>query len=309
MPVVDASRNSRGLPPGPARSFADPRLALPRLGRRSSTTTEVATLSDFDLVYRGGGRYGSRFDTLDGLDVSRVCASAGVAARAWWALLGGRGTPTANCTLVNELLSCLLPPATNSTRRAAAKEAAAEAMEEPDDNSGGVDDEEEKAAEASYQAACPLASELHLGRNDLLTRYTGVFLSSPSRTIVSESVRFIEAVLTRTLNRTCEAATSASTNSPCAPSIIRHDSYSPAIEKDASTGLWRVDDGLLALGEPLWAESNWPEQMYARIYPHGAPKVGESILLLCVGVGSGLLTYAGVLLSRKSYSSMAYKRL
>ena len=68
-------------------------MHVPKSDGRSSTTTEVATLSDFDLVYRGGGRYGSRFDTLDGLDVSRVCASAGVAARAWWARCAGRASP------------------------------------------------------------------------------------------------------------------------------------------------------------------------------------------------------------------------
>ena len=34
-----------------------------------------------------------------------------VAARAWWALAGGRGEPRVNCTLIDELLDCYLAPA------------------------------------------------------------------------------------------------------------------------------------------------------------------------------------------------------
>ena len=90
----------------------------------------------------------------------------------------------------------------------------------------------------------------------------------------------------------------------CSPAVLWHDAYSPAIERAPRTGLWAVVDS----AEPLWAESNWPADMYAAVYPYGAPRVGESLLLLSLGGLMSLLTYAGVLLSRVKYKQ-AYKRL
>ena len=55
-------------------------------------------------------------------------------------------------------------------------------------------------------------------------------------------------------------------------------------------------------------ESNWPAEMYARLYPHGAPPVGESLLLLGVGALGALLTYGSVVLSKRTFKE-AYKQI
>ena len=83
-----------------------------------------------------------------------------------------------------------------------------------------------------------------------------------------------------------------------------HAAYGAGLEQDATSGAWRVADA----SEPLWAESNWPNLMYAKLYPYGAPRVGESLLLLGVGAAAALVTYASVYVSRARYKQ-AYKRL
>ena len=72
----------------------------------------------------------------------------------------------------------------------------------------------------------------------------------------------------------------------------------------AGTGTWRVHDASL----PLWAESNWPAEMYTRLYPHGAPRLAESLMLLGTGVLGALLTYAAVFVSKQAYKQ-SYKQL
>ena len=300
MPVRDGTAG-RGLPPGPARSFADPKLALRRRGiAEGGAATEVATLADFDQSYRGEAVVGSRFDTADGLDASRVCAAAGVAARAWWTLAGGVGSPEADCLRVKQLLDCLLPSPTNSSRKADAKSAALESLEAADERD---DDEPElAAAQSEYEATCPLAAELGIDRRSMATRYTGVFQAERGRVVYSATALFAKAWLERSLNATCDGRSTAE-GLWCEPAVMLHDAYSPGIERDAS-GVWRVSDAT----EPIWAESNWPAEMYARLYPHGAPPVGESLLLLGVGALGALLTYGSVVLSKRTFKE-AYKQI
>jgi hypothetical protein len=83
-----------------------------------------------------------------------------------------------------------------------------------------------------------------------------------------------------------------------------HDAYPAGIERDPSTGRWRVTDP----DEPLWTESNWPNEMYAFLYPHGAPSTVEGLALLGVGALGALLTYVATHVSRYQYKN-AYKRL
>ena len=296
---VRAATAGQGLPPGPGRAFADPKLAVARRGLVShSGTTDVVTLSDFDRSYRLGGRFGSRFDTLDALDASRVCDAAGVAARAFWSLVGGTGTPAVDCGVVTQLLACLLPPAGNQTRFAAAKEAVEErdttfAPEPPD--------EEARAAQRDYEAACPLARELGFDQTTLASRYSGVFVEGR---ISDPTTLFVKAWLDARLNVTCPPVADVEAPAPCAPAVMYHDAYPPGIEPEGDEGAWRVVD----LSEPLWAESNWPDEMYSKMYPYGAPRTAEIMLLLSVGVGGAIATYIAVAVSRRSYKQ-AYKRL
>ena len=211
-----------GLPPGPARSF-DAVDAAPH----------VATLTDFDSEYRGGGRFGSRFDTLEAISASRVCAAASVAARAWWSLAGGTGDPAVNCSLVGELLRCLLPSDGTASPAAASEDGASE--------DGAV-----------AAAACPLAASLGLHgltESELHSHYTGVFISTPSSVSIAPTARFVSAFLERTLNATCDAAVpSAATG--CEPTLAFHDAYSLGIERTGEpTPAWRVAD----VNEPLCA--------------------------------------------------------
>ena len=298
MPVRDAA-GGHGLPPGPGRAFADAKLALGRRGLAAAGgATEVVTLSDFDRSYRIGGRYGSRFDTLAGLDASRVCAAAGVVARAWWAMLGGAGAPAVNCSVVSELLGCLLPPASNQTRFAAAKEAVEEADTTFTDTPLDV---EAQAAQAAYDAACPLAAELGFDRTSLATRYTGVWIEGR---VTDPTTLFVKAWLDARLNATCPPVADVENPAPCQPAVLYHDAFPAGIEQSGRDGAWQVRDDT----EPLWAESNWPNEMYARLYPHGAPRWEESVMLLGVGAFGALATSATVVLSRLSYKR-AYKRL
>lgn len=286
---------AHGLPPGAAQAFADPKVAMrgvldgtdtsagtgPTEPRRRS---HIATLSDFDLAYRAGARFGSRFDTIDGLDVVAVCTASELAARSWWKAAGGHGQPSINCTLVRELLGCLLPPPLASS-------------------SGG--DGGAEASEASGGRACPLAAELGV-EGELHSHYTGVFLSSPGRRAISTTARFAQRWLERSLAAACEPV-AGSAPAACEPNVVLHDAYGAGLALDEESGRWRVVD----TEEPLWAESNWPAEMYAIVYPYGAPRVAESLALLGVGLVSGTLTYLVVVISRRQYQAAldGFKRL
>jgi len=197
-----------------------------------------------------------------------------VASRAWWSLAGGSGRPTANCTLVEELLACLLPPATASGAAV-----------------GGLP-----------ARTCPLARALGI-RGDLTSHYTGVFISVPGSVRMSATARFATAFLEARLAPVCERI-GLSTSEPCEPAVLSHDAFSAGVERDPATGAWHVTDP----SEPLWAESNWPSEMYTILYPHGKPSTAESLALLGVGLLSAILTYVGVHVSRHQYK-VAYKRL
>ena len=289
LQVRDAT-GAHGLPPGAARSFVDPKLQLP-----NTALPSVATLADFEDAYHGGGRYGSHFDTIDGLNVSLVCAAATVAGRAWWSLAGGSGTLDANCSLVEELLHCLLPPARRGGR-GGGSEGGEAGSGEPDaaDGHGG--------GEGGDVPSCALATALGV-EGDLTTHYAGVYMAAPGSVRVSATARFASAFLEQRLTTACEATGLAPTAS-CEPSILMHDAYPAGIERDPSTGRWRVTDP----DEPLWTESNWPNEMYAFLYPHGAPSTVEGLALLGVGALGALLTYVATHVSRYQYKN-AYKRL
>ena len=289
-PQVRDATGARGLPPGAARSFVDPKLQLP-----NTALPSVATLADFEDAYHGGGRYGSHFDTIDGLNVSLVCAAATVAGRAWWSLAGGTGTLHANCSLVEELLRCLLPPARRGGRGGGGEGGEA-GSGEPDaaDGHGG--------SEGGEVPSCALATALGV-EGDLTTHYAGVYMAAPGSVRVSATARFASAFLEQRLTSACEATGLAPTAS-CEPSILMHDAYPAGIERDPSTGRWRVTDP----DEPLWTESNWPNEMYAFLYPHGAPSTVEGLALLGVGALGALLTYVATHVSRYQYKN-AYKRL
>ena len=313
-PQVRDATGGHGLPPGAARSFVDPKLQLP-----NSALPSVATLADFEDAYHGGGRYGSHFDTIDGLNVSLerahvappcmqvlttapslptglnvslVCAAATVAGRAWWSLAGGSGTLDANCSLVDELLHCLLPPARRGGRSEGGEAGSGEA-DAADGHGGG---------EGGDVPSCALATALGV-EGDLRTHYAGVYISAPGSVRVTATARFASAFLKQRLTSACEAIGLAPTTS-CEPSILTHDAYPAGIERDLGTGRWRVTDP----DEPLWTESNWPNEMYAFLYPHGAPSTVEGLVLLGVGALGALLTYVATYVSRYQYKN-AYKRL
>lgn len=277
--AVLAAATQPGLPPGPARTFLEHSAAV----RGGGGPPAIATLTDFDAHYRGGGRFGSRFDTLDGLSASRVCAASTVAARAWWGLAGGVGAPTVNCSTVTTLLRCLLPSAAAPGGGSAAA-----------GDAGGV------AADGS---PCELAADLGV-EGDLGSRYAGVFMASAGRASMTTTARFAQRYLQRALNATCMGLGAA-----CEPVVVTHDAYSPAIEPDRDTGTWRAIPPIDP-DAPMWAESNWPAEMHTTIYPHGAPRTAESVALLASGSMAALLAYGVVLLSRRQYKqALLYKRL
>ena len=256
---IQRAAASLGLPPGPARSFVDPKWTV-----KGNEGTDVATVGDFAASYHGAARYASRFDTRDALNDTLVCEAASVAARAFWDLSGGHGVPVANCTLVSELLGCLLP----------------------------------NASALSRPKPCALAQEFGI-KGGLGTRYAGVY--APSELLPTAA--FAHAFLNRTLAKACDAAV-PSRASPCEPVVMYHRAHSAGIEQDDATGAWRTTDP----SEPIWAESNWPPEMHVMLYPHGAPRTAESVLLVSAGLASALLTYGAVVISRVHYKE-AYKRL
>ena len=77
-----------------------------------------------------------------------------------------------------------------------------------------------------------------------------------------------------------------------------HDSFPTAIEQSAPGGAWQVVDP----SEPLFAESNWPADLYTTLWPHGAPRAAESVGLLFVGALGATLTWAAVVVSRKRFA-------
>jgi nicastrin len=296
--LADAN-SGLGLPPGPAASFLDPKLARPA----AVSHMNVAMLTDFDSAYTDGSRYGSRFDSLQALNASLVCAAAQLSAQSFWALAGGTGTPEVNCSFVREVIGCLL-----------------------------LDPSIARPADGSPPPPCALAGELGV-EGDLTSHYTGVFLSSPGQTIISPTSKFVQLLLDQLLRRACETV---APSAACAPAVMLHDSYSAGIELRADGVTWEVVDAAEVGGvasnadvqhpltatplptphtrlshclQPLWAESNWPAQMFTRLYPYGAPNNVESFALLGVGAFSAALTYAIVRLSRHRYKTMSYKRL
>ena len=105
------------------------------------------------------------------------------------------------------------------------------------------------------------------------------------------------------MNKACDAI-STSSSAACEPLIMSHDSYAPGIEYIEADGSWRVTDA----EEPVWTESNWPADMHATLYPHGAPRSQETLLLLVCGVASTGFSYIAVVLSRQAHKQ-SYKRL
>ena len=311
VPVHDA-RAGLGLPPGPAGAFVDAAL----VGGAQAAYTGAVVLADFDGRYvgtttAGGGTAGggtttgvrgSRFDGRAGLDASLVCAAATTAARAWWRLAGGSGEEqlAANCSLVDELLDCLLPPPPRSSS-----------------SSSSSGDGEGRGGEDGG-GGCALAEEL--GMPDALaalrTHYTGVFVSEPSRTIVSATSEFARRLLRqRLLAPLCadggeaaaaagEAGGAGGAGGACEPTVALHDAYSTGLEYVPRRGGWRVLDAT----QPLWTESNWPGGVTTALWPSGAASPRESALLLGLGAANALLTYAAVRAGRHAWNN-AYKRL
>jgi hypothetical protein len=243
---VRAATAGLGLPPGPALSLLSEvaQMGLPR-------PNLVATLTDYDSQYLGGGRHGSRFDSLASLEPSSVCTAATLTAKAWWTAAGGIGEPSANCSLVHALLRCLL---------------------ESD--------------------VCDLAASLGVNAR-LDSHYTGVFpMVAPTTSFVSQLLRH------RLLQSACDGS------EPCEAVVALHDAYSTAIEPDEETGVWTIVDS----NASVWAESNWPAEMYTYIYPYGAHSVLEALGMLVFGGLNTLLTVAAVQIARK-YHRTIYKRL
>jgi nicastrin len=248
---VRAATGSLGLPPGPATALA------------GAGGGGAVVLADFGSV-EDDGRVGSRFDTAETLDAARVCAAAGAAARAWWALAGGDGTPAPNCTLVEELLRCLLPPPRGAPPP---PPAAADAAPAP--------------------AACALAAELGLDGGGLTSRYTSVHV----RGAVSAPVEFALRLLNRTLARAACAD-----GGGCEPTVLLHEAYSAGIEREA--GAWRVVDG----NATIWAESNWPAAIGATLWLH-PPADAEGAALIGVGVVASLVTWLAVWFTRRAHDN------
>ena len=184
---VNVASAGMGLPPGTARSFAK-HIEL------SGATGDVAVLTDFDTSYNNGGSLGTAFDGVQNLDTERLCDAAQIASSAWWSLAGGRGHPEINCSLVKHLLGCLLPNA-NSPSDVADR--------------------------------CTLAAEFGIAAEDLTSHYTGVFISTPTESLISPTVSFVQSFVKRALAGMCSARKSgeSSQTATCEPYVALHDAY------------------------------------------------------------------------------------
>ena len=263
---VNVASAGMGLPPGTARSFAK-HIEL------SGATGDVAVLTDFDTSYNNGGSLGTAFDGVQNLDTERLCDAAQIASSAWWSLAGGRGHPEINCSLVKHLLGCLLPNA-NSPSDVADR--------------------------------CTLAAEFGIAAEDLTSHYTGVFISTPTESLISPTVSFVQSFVKRALSGMCSARKSgeSSQTATCEPYVALHDAYSSGVEPDDETGGWRVTD----LSEPIWTESNWPDEMHTSLFPHGAPRPEESTALFFFGLLMAALTYGSVSFTQR-VMKLSYKRV
>ena len=179
------------------------------------------------------------------------------------------------------MLRCLLPPPAGSPNAADADGA--------------------EAHDSKY--ACPLAAELG-AKGNLSSHYSGVFNDhTQAGTTLAPTEAFARRLLRRSLNATCTAL-GVPLTSPCEPAVLLLESYSAGIEPDPANDAWVITDE----SEPIWAESNWPAEMHVIIYPHGAPRVAETVFLFAFAIVSSALTYAVVLYGRRNYGD-AYKRL
>ena len=257
--VIRDAKEGLGLPPGAARSFTDPHLSLTDKG-------SVAMLSDFDTEYLAGGRFGSRFDTIDLLDPTRVCDAANAGARAWWKVAGGHGTPVANCTMVTALLHCFTFTGSQSNA-------------------------------SNYGMKCPLAQDLGLTVDGKESHYTGVFIASRSQTVVSKTAEFVRSFLSAKLASLCDSLV-PSMDKACEPIVSLHDAFSPGIEIDEASGRWRTVNA----AEPLFCESNWPAEMHTILYPHGAPSPNETVALFGFGIIMAVATIAVIRIARKTHA-------
>lgn len=320
-----------GLPPGAALSLLNSAShpddaptptrcdnhGAARDGSVATAVPDVAMLSDYNSRIPEGARHGTRFDTADGIDAEVICRAATAAAKAWWALAGGPqdALPTANCTLVQEMLDCLLvlpEPATRPTRIAGAEGDSAsahghEGSTRSDDRCRIV-----RALEAtSGSANAPL-------QPDRRSRYTGVFFPLQGEGGASDTARFTAAVLRDLLQPSCglpsalKQADAMGTRADgeeqrsaasCEPTVIAHDALSPLLEYDAAAASWVVDDVVQERseknetgsyrGDPLWTESNWPPGVHATIWPF-APSQREPVFLLLFSLCTAIVTLAAV---------------
>ncbi|EOD11619.1 hypothetical protein EMIHUDRAFT_214476 [Emiliania huxleyi CCMP1516] len=235
----------------------------------ASRCPSLGTLADYDAERRGGGRYGSRFDTLEGIDASLVCEASAVAAAAWWRLAGGEGSPAPNCSLVEErreLLGCFLT-----------------------------------------DPRCATATQLEV--EPPTSRYTSAFLPLRGELAASGTAKFAAAFLRAALAPLCPAeprrslfpgaSGTAEEGSPlCEPTVLTHDAVSPSLEYDAEAGIFRlVDEAAVANGtDALWTESNWPRDTHATLWLY-RPSPSEPPLLFAFAATSMATTLAVVALS------------
>uniref|UniRef100_A0A7S0LC46 Nicastrin n=1 Tax=Coccolithus braarudii TaxID=221442 RepID=A0A7S0LC46_9EUKA len=139
---------------------------------------------------------------------------------------------------------------------------------------------------------CELAAELGVTAR-LDSHYTGVYL--PEGREMSTTAAFARAFLQAALRPLCNGSSS------CEPSVMLHDSYSPSIEMrvEGRRGAWEVLD---ATDPSVWAESYWPDGLYATMWPY-APRTSESVFMLALAAVNALVALAVIRLARCGESS------
>ena len=276
----DGAGAGASLPPGPARAFVDEGV----VGASQAAYTGAATLTD-RAAPRVGLAHGSRFDTLATLNGSLVCDAATAAARAWWRLAGGSGAPTANCSLVQELLRCLLLP---EPCRLALDLGVISRL---DSHYTGVF----VAGPGGRTIVSPTAE---FARRLLQRRILAPLLAP----LATPGCNAASAPAGCEAGEAAEAAGAAGVaeavevDGAWLPIVALHDAYSTGIEWHRYRSAWRVTDET----QPIWAESDWPAGVTASLWP-ASPSLLEGGLLLGLGLLSGLLTLGAVRGARHTY--------
>mmetsp|Transcript_8635 Transcript_8635/g.22698 ORF Transcript_8635/g.22698 Transcript_8635/m.22698 type:complete len:438 (-) Transcript_8635:107-1420(-) len=280
-----------GIPPATIARV----LGAPRDGEAQPEGVRMAPTSAVtEVLPQGRHSHSAPESNSDSANLRAKSTRSGASSQANEGTEDARLQGFVNCSLVAELLSCLVPDLSNG--------------------SSGPGD-------------CNLARELDVG-GVLTSHYVGVYTSGPDQTqSIAPTAELLQRLLASLLPQTdgtpaaalsksdTKGGIACSTDADCLageadavcvrrlcvlkPSVWLHDAFSTGIDRVTSRDAWSVIDASL----PNWAEPFWDE-LSSMLWAHGASAV-EGWAMCAAGTAAAFATLASISIARRALAAAA----